>query len=75
MINIFKHYKGDYYKVLHIGVHTKTKESMVVYQQLHTNKYPKDFIWIRPYEEFMDNVVVNHITIPRFTKCPDDYIS
>ena len=68
--HIFRHYKGNYYKVLHLGVHTETKESMVVYQQLYVNEYPKGTVWIRPYDMFLENVVVNNVEVPRFTICP-----
>lgn len=40
-----RHYKGGLYKVLRIGVHTETKEEMVVYEHLWPHKRS---VWIRP---------------------------
>ena len=68
--HIFRHYKGNYYKVLYVGLHTETKESMIVYQQLYFNEYPNGTVWIRPYDMFLENVVVNNVEVPRFTICP-----
>ena len=68
--HIFRHYKGKHYKVLHIGLHTETKESMVVYEQLYTNQYPKHTVWIRPYDMFFDHVVMNDHKVLRFVLCP-----
>lgn len=65
--HIFKHYKGNYYKILHIGVHTETKESMVVYKRHNGSDHT---IWIRPYDMFFENVIVDMIEVPRFIKCP-----
>ena len=45
---IYRHFKGNKYKVLHIAVHSETKESYVVYQAL----YDDYGIYVRPYEMF-----------------------
>ena len=66
--SIFKHYKGQYYRVLCGAVHTETNEEMIVYQQLYkTINYPEGFIWTRPTSMFYSNIVIDNITIKRFT--------
>ena len=41
---LYRHFKGNHYKVLSIGRHSETEEPMVVYQAL----YGGYGIWIRP---------------------------
>ena len=49
---IYKHYKGQLYKVLHVATHSETREKLVVYQCL----YEDYSIWVRPYEMFIEQV-------------------
>lgn len=44
---LYKHFKGNTYKVLNIGIHTETNEKMVVYEDINSHK-----VWIRPYDMF-----------------------
>lgn len=46
---IYQHFKGNIIKIIAIGIHTETKEEMVVYE--HDN-----YIWIRPMEMFLSKV-------------------
>lgn len=49
---VYRHFKGNLYRVLHIAQNTETKEEMVVYQALYG-----DFgYYIRPYEMFASKV-------------------
>ena len=41
---IYRHYKGNAYKVINIGVHTETGEKMVIYSPIND----PNRIWIRP---------------------------
>lgn len=65
--NIFKHYKGQYYRFLYQAIHSETEEEMIVYQQLYaTIKHPEGFIWTRPATMFHSNIIINNIDVKRF---------
>ena len=49
---IYKHFKGDYYIVEGIGIHSETKEKYVVYRELYGNNE----LYIRPYDMFLSEV-------------------
>ena len=49
---IYKHFKGDYYIVEDIVIHSETKELMVLYRAL----YGKGLRYVRPYEMFLSKV-------------------
>jgi hypothetical protein len=66
MSKVYRHYKGNYYRILSIADHTETREKMVVYEQLYTNEYPYGYIWCRPYNMFYEEIIYNNKIIPRF---------
>jgi len=49
---IYKHFKGDFYIVEDIAIHSETKEKYVVYRGL----YGKNEVYIRPYDMFLSEV-------------------
>lgn len=53
--SIYKHYKGNYYIVEDIAIHSETNEKFVVYRQL----YEDIKLWIRPLSMFFDEVNKN----------------
>ena len=60
---IYRHYKGNLYKVLHLARHTETEETLVVYQAL----YGEYGIWARPLEMFLETVTLpDGSVVPRF---------
>ncbi len=65
MINkIYRHYKGNKYKVIALAKHSETLEDMVVYQALYGN----NDIWVRPLLMWNEEVSVNGKTVLRFTE-------
>ena len=61
---IYKHYKGNLYKVLGIAQHSETLEDMVVYQAL----YGEYGLWVRPAAMFEEMVG----EVKRFEKVKDE---
>ncbi len=59
---IYRHYKGNRYKVVGVAKHSETVEEMVVYEAL----YNEGGLWVRPKEMFLENVVINGETVERF---------
>jgi hypothetical protein len=64
---IYRHYKGNLYRVLGTGRHSETLEEYVIYQALYESEFGNEAIWVRPIEMFLENVVVNGETTKRFT--------
>jgi hypothetical protein len=61
---IYKHYKGNYYRVICIAKHSETLEDLVVYEKLY-----EDFtFWVRPKVMFLENIVVEGKEVERFQK-------
>ena len=61
---LYKHYKGNLYKVHQIVRHSETLKELVVYETLYEN--PMGRWWVRPLEMFMETVEIDGKTIPRF---------
>ncbi len=61
-LGIYRHYKGNLYRVMGVSRHSETLEEFVVYQALYN-----DFgMWIRPLEMFKEDVIYDGKTTPRF---------
>ena len=58
----YRHYKGNDYEVIGIARHSETEEEMVVYRKL----YGDGSLWVRPLVMFIEDVVVDGRTVPRF---------
>jgi len=58
----YRHFKGGEYEVLAVATHSETHESMVVYRPL----YNDTGWWVRPLGMFLETVVQEEKTVPRF---------
>lgn len=58
----YRHYKGQEYEVLEVARHSETQEYLVVYRCL----YGDYSLWVRPYDMFVETVVVDGESMPRF---------
>ena len=64
----YRHYKGNLYEVVGVAHHSETLEELVVYRALYASpEYGTNALWVRPKTMFLENVLVNGKTMPRFT--------
>ncbi len=63
---IFKHYKGDPYKVRDLALHSNDEEWMVVYEPLYPN--PAAPLFTRPLKEWGEMVERDGLHVKRFLK-------
>jgi hypothetical protein len=61
---LYRHYKGNEYRVLGLARHSETLETMVVYQALYGAKG----LWVRPAAMFAEMVQIGSRHIPRFER-------
>jgi len=61
-LGIYKHYKGNLYRVMGVARHTETGEEVVMYQSL----YGDYGLWVRPLTMFQETVEFNGKITPRF---------
>ena len=59
---IYRHYKGNMYKVIAIGKYSETLDQLVVYQALYGNNE----IWCRPISMWNDDINVDGKIQKRF---------
>lgn len=59
---IYRHYKGQRYRVLGTARHSETMEPLVVYQAL----YAERGLWVRPAVMFCETVNLDGAQVPRF---------
>ncbi len=58
----YRHYKGGEYRVIGLARHSETLEPVVVYQAL----YGERGLWVRPQAMFVETIVHQGRTEPRF---------
>ena len=59
---IYKHYKGNVYKIIALGKHSETEEDMIVYQNVE-----KGDIRVRPKSMWNEEVLVDGKKVLRFS--------
>lgn len=59
---LFRHYKGNLYRVVAIAVHSETLEPLVVYRD---ERHPEK-MWARPLAMWQETVTVDGRPLPRF---------
>ena len=64
---LYRHYKGNDYRVLGLARQSETLEPLVVYQAL----YGERGLWVRPAAMFTETVEVGGRLVPRFERTGD----
>ena len=64
---LYRHFKGNAYKLLYVAKHSETMEPMVVYQAL----YGEQGIWVRPASMWFEHVDRDDYHGPRFYPIED----
>jgi hypothetical protein len=64
---LYRHYKGNDYRVTGLARHSETEEVLVVYQAL----YGERGLWVRPAAMFTETVEVAGKRVPRFARIGD----
>ncbi len=59
---VYRHYKGNLYRVVGEATHSETLEQLVVYQAL----YGERGLWVRPRAMFLETVAAGGGRQPRF---------
>lgn len=59
---IYRHYKGNIYKIIALARHSETGENMIVYQSVKNGD-----VWVRPQYMWNEEVEVNGTKVLRFT--------
>lgn len=68
----YRHYKGNDYEVLNLACHSESHEWLVVYKRLYDAPGPE--LWVRPYDMFIETVIVDGAPMPRFAYINDEDI-
>ena len=64
---LYRHYKGMLYEVVGTARHSESLEPMTLYRALYGEKG----LWVRPAAMFNEEVVIDGVRQPRFTKQVD----
>ncbi len=59
---LYRHFRGNLYRVLEIARHSETEEQLVIYQALHGERG----VWARPLANFRESVTHQGASVPRF---------
>ncbi|MDE2031008.1 MAG: DUF1653 domain-containing protein [Patescibacteria group bacterium] len=63
---IYRHFKGDLYKVITLAKHTENEELLVVYERQTDTVHSGWRVWARPESMFLEKVDKDGYKGPRF---------
>ena len=64
---LWKHFKGNLYRVMYVALHSESGEEMVIYQAL----YGQRGMWVRPASMWLEHVERDGYSGPRFVRLGD----
>jgi len=64
----YRHYKGNFYQVEGVALHSESEEEMVVYRPLYGDRS----LWVRPLDMFFEEVEVDGQKQARFVFVGDE---
>jgi hypothetical protein len=74
---LYRHYKGNHYRVYGYAVHTETEEDLVLYYRVESVDKClvsfKETIWARPEKMFNELVEVEGSRVRRFERIEEDF--
>lgn len=65
---LYRHYKGNLYRVICLGVHSETLEHLVIYERADSPGH----VWARPLSMWSEEVLVDGRRVPRFQKVEEE---
>lgn len=68
---LYRHYKGNFYRVIGVARHSETEEEMVVYRCL----YGDYSLWVRPLAMFAETATLDGNLVARFERCDEADVS
>ena len=68
---LYRHFKGNYYQVLHVATDSENKKAMVVYRALYGDKN----VWTRSISMFTEVIERDGVEQTRFTWCDDQTLT
>ena len=66
---LYRHYKGNNYRLIDIVKHSDSLEDLVLYQCMYENEL--SHLWVRPLKEFFSHIEENGQMTERFTYIGD----
>lgn len=66
-IGIYRHFKGNDYKVIGTVKHSETEEELVLYHPLYGSSENQTQLWVRPIDMFTGTKLVDGKEVKRFT--------
>ncbi len=65
---LYRHYKGNEYRVIGLARHSETLEPLVAYQAL----YGERGLWVRPAAMFTETIMIDGRDTPRFARIAEE---
>lgn len=59
---LYRHFKGNLYRVIGTATHSETQEELVVY----IPQYGEGKMWVRPLENFLSEKIIDGRPVARF---------